>query len=136
MSNSPYAPPQEPSFQSTGQVSREDLRRVAGYQRLVIFALLVSIAFNIATFFLGGQSTAIQLVILVVALGVAIFSMVSIFLLAKELVGTGIAILCAFLMLIPCVSLITLLVLNQKASTFLQSNGVKVGFFGTSPANI
>ncbi len=60
----------------------------------------------------------------------------SIYLLAAELINAGIGVLCAILMFVPCISLIVLLVINQKATAFLQSNGIRVGFLGTSPDNI
>jgi hypothetical protein len=39
-------------------------------------------------------------------------------------------------MIVPCISLITLLVVNQKATTYLQQHGVKVGLLGASPNSI
>jgi len=39
-------------------------------------------------------------------------------------------------MIVPCISLIVLLVINQKATSYLQQNGVRVGFFGANPNSI
>jgi uncharacterized protein YfaT (DUF1175 family) len=36
----------------------------------------------------------------------------------------------------PCINYIFVLVLSQKATSFLQANGVKVGFFGADPSKI
>jgi hypothetical protein len=62
--------------------------------------------------------------------------MVAIYLLANELYNVGIGVLCAILMIVPCISLITLLVVNGKATAYLQQHGIKVGFMGTNPNQI
>ena len=36
----------------------------------------------------------------------------------------------------PCINYIFVLVLSQKATNFLQANGVKVGFFGADPSKL
>ncbi len=135
MSDSPYQSPQSPNSE-TEDSKRELLRRVAKNQRMVIFALLANIGANVVSFMTLGQDAPIRLAVMGVSLLVVIFAMYAIFSLANELSGAGIGILCAILMLIPCVSLICLLVVNQKATALLQSNGVRVGFLGTDPSTI
>ena len=135
MSDSPYKPPQSTSYGSTDP-AREALRRVAKYQRFVIFALLANILANIVSVATLGQDLPIRLVVMALSLGVAVFAMVSIFLLAKEVINTGVGVLCAILMIVPCISLIVLLVVNQKATSFLQNNGVRVGFLGANPDSV
>lgn len=39
-------------------------------------------------------------------------------------------------MFFPCINLLTLLAINSKAKTFLETRGVKVGFLGPSPDEI
>ena len=56
--------------------------------------------------------------------------------LAKEFLSTGAAVACAILMIIPFAGLITLLVINQKATKYLQGRGVRVGLLGANPNNI
>jgi hypothetical protein len=117
------------------------MRSVARYQRLVIYALLANIGLNIVSFAaqgaMGGQgSIIVSLVILAAALGVIAFSITSMFLLANTLHNPAIGVVCAILMIIPCIALITLLVINQQATTFLTSRGVKVGFMGVDPNSI
>lgn len=46
------------------------------------------------------------------------------------------AVLTALLVLIPCISLITLLVASQVIQSRLKSAGLHVGFFGVSPADL
>lgn len=139
MSDSPYKPPEAASYAPQATVNegmREHLRDVARYQRWVMFALLANIAANIAVFALGGLPWPVQVGVLVVALGVVGFAIASVFLLTNEISGVGLAVLCSILMFVPCVSLITLLIINQKATSLLQSNGVKVGFLGVDPNSI
>jgi hypothetical protein len=140
MSN-PYQAPQFPDNmapQAAGAgVDREKLRRVARYQQWVLYSLLANIAFNVGAMGLRGQgNSAIAIGIFAAALIIIVLTMVSIALLASELYNVGIAVLCAILMIVPCVSLITLLIVNGKATTFLQQHGIKVGFMGTNPDTI
>jgi hypothetical protein len=137
MSN-PY---QSPQLASPGSYSpntdRDKLRRVARYQQFVIYALLANIVLNVTSMAIRGQqSAAVAIVVLLVALVVVACSMVAMFLLANELMGVVPGVLCALLMVVPCISLITLLVVNQKATSFLQERGVKVGFMGANPNTI
>ncbi|MFO1092210.1 MAG: hypothetical protein U0992_02710 [Planctomycetaceae bacterium] len=69
-------------------------------------------------------------------LGVIAIAVASVFFLTRELHGVGRAVVCAVLMFVPCVSLITLLIVNQGATKFLQGHGVQVGFFGVDPSRI
>ena len=135
MNDSPYEPPQSTGYQNVDS-GREPIRRVAKFQRYVIFALLANILANIITFATRGQDLPARLVVIALYAGVAVFAMVAIFLLAKEVFNTGVGVLCAILMIVPFISLIVLLVINQKATSYLQSNGVRVGFLGTNPNSI
>ena len=101
MSDSPYQSPQTSSW-GTPDPGREPLRRVAKYQRFVIFALLANILANIVSFATVGQEMPIRLVVMVLSLGIAVFAMVSVFLLAREVINTGVGVLCAILMIVPC----------------------------------
>jgi hypothetical protein len=58
---------------------------------------------------------------------------VAVFLLANEVYNAIVATLCAILMIVPCISLLTLLVVNGKATAYLQQNGIRVGFMGANP---
>lgn len=82
------------------------------------------------------QNLALTLVLAVAGLAVAGFAILAMYLLADELYSTVVAVICALLMLVPCISLIVMVIVNQKATMFLQSRGVKVGFLGTSPDKI
>jgi putative effector of murein hydrolase LrgA (UPF0299 family) len=72
----------------------------------------------------------------IVFLPVGLFSMAAVFLLAKQLLHVVIAVICTLLMVVPCISLLVLLVVNGRATKFLQQHGVKVGFMGANPHTI
>ena len=139
MSDSPYKSPQSDSFPRqpiSGGGDREKLRNIAKYQRWVIYALLANIAGNILAFGTMGQGMGVRAVVGVAVLAIAVFAIVAIFLLAKEVSNVGIGVLCGVLMCVPCISLITLLIVNQMATSYLQRHGIKVGFLGVDPDSI
>jgi hypothetical protein len=137
MSN-PYESPQfaEPTAVPGGAGDRARLRRVARYQKWVLYALLANIIYNIVAYATQGQGLLVSLAVLVGAIAVIAFAMTAVFLLANELYSPAIGIVCAIVMIIPCISLITLLVINGKATEYLQQNGIKVGFMGVNPNTI
>lgn len=53
-----------------------------------------------------------------------------------ELLGAGTPILWAIAMFLPCINIITLLVLSSKAQTWCRQYGIKVGFLGPTPESI
>jgi hypothetical protein len=140
MSN-PYQAPQTPIGMGESPFStepRERLRLIARYQRWVILALVVNIGLNIGYGLAGrslGPGPALVLGALA-TLGVIACTMAAVFLLANKVYNTVAAVFCALLMLVPCVSLLVLLVINQKATTILQQHGIKVGFFGASESSV
>ena len=137
MSENPFQSPMSDSYRPGD--GRHDLREIARYQRWVIIALLINIVLNVVALFLGQAIQAnpfIQIAFAGIAIAGVLFGVVAIFLLAQKMMGTGMAVLCAILMCVPCVSLIMLLVVNQKATSTLQRAGVKVGFLGANEQNI
>ena len=143
MSN-PYQAPQpfapvNPSM--PGGAEREKMRSVARYQRLVMYALLANIGLNVLSLGLRGSvrgeaGLGVALAILAAALAIAAFSVTAMFLLANTLHNPVVGVICAVLMFVPCISLITLLIVNGQATSFLSSRGVKVGFMGVDPNTI
>lgn len=138
MSQNPYSPPQSagqylPSDQNQAGPPREFLREVATYQRFVLFSLLANIVINPVLMLGGGLDFFVILALLAMALIIIVLTMVSMFLLTNRIFNVGVAIVCAILMLIPCISLITMLIVNQKATTILQASGIKVGLLGANP---
>lgn len=119
---------------------RNQLRRVAVYQRCVLVALLVNVVF--AAFDVASGSDLISIpsnylpAIRIARFPVCIFMTVCAVLLAKQFWHIVIAILCGVMMWVPFASLVVLIVLNQKATRFLQQWGIKVGLLGANPGRI
>jgi hypothetical protein len=114
----------------------EKLRSVAQGQRLVMIALLVNIVGNVVYQALYTSGGTMGYISIAVPLCTGLFAMYAVFQLAKLISSTVAAVLCAILMLVPFVSIIGLVIINQKAMFFLKRYGVKVGFFGANPASI
>ena len=104
--------------------SREDLLKVAKYQKGILVCILVYILAVAGQFALPPQiRPLVGLGVLVVGLIAAIFTI----LLAMKTHGTGLGIILGVLCLVPILGLLILLLVNQKATTVLQLNGIKVG---------
>jgi cobalamin biosynthesis protein CobD/CbiB len=132
MSN-PYESPQTEDFSPPENAAKAQLVRVARYQRYVLFALLANVCINIFAFATVQQGELLALLAGVATLVVVVFAITSIFLLAKELYNVATGVVCAIFMLAPCISLLVLLIVNQKATSYLQAHGVEVGFMGVNP---
>jgi len=137
MSN-PYESPQFASVVADPQEDRQKLRRVAKYQQWVLYALLANIAINVLIMAnaIAGRSAILATIGTLVGLLGVVAGMVAIYLLAAEIYNVGIGVLCAVLTLLPCISLIALLIVNGKATTYLQQRGIKVGLMGANPDTI
>ncbi len=103
------------------------VEELAAGQRMVIFAILI----NISSIVLA------QAVHQYFGLGVAVLGAVlAVVGVLKMATGLGLSpvvkILVVILMFVPCISLLTLLILNQKATTILKEAGYKVGLLGAS----
>jgi hypothetical protein len=76
-------------------------------------------------------------ILLYIASGVlSIAGTVFVFMLAMKVYSTGLGIVLGLLTLIPCVGLIVLLIVNGKATSVLQANGISVGLLGADPSTI
>jgi uncharacterized protein involved in cysteine biosynthesis len=120
-------------------VPHEKLREVAKYQRWVILSLLLNIAAMILFFVLGpriDQLPSGNIILRSVMLANVAFQVASIVMLARQFSNVFVAFLVALAMFVPLVSLLVLLIYSQKATAFLQKNGIRVGFFGVSPNSI
>lgn len=128
MEENPY---QSPSIEAkvVGVVSgqRVDLRRVAVYQKGILFCILFYF-FAVAGQFLLPESLQLLVVLSVVVIGLT--GAVFVFMLATKIYGTGQGVLLGILTFIPCIGLIALVVVNGKATKILQHNDIKVGLLG------
>ena len=126
---------------------KAELKKVATLQKYLVMSILIFILSYlglIASFAMqatqagppgappnmGGGTVAIVLVLLLVVMVASLGSWVLSVLLANRLYGSGGAILVFFSQFVPCVNLITLLVVNSKATNLLRDKGYTVGFLG------
>jgi hypothetical protein len=121
-----------------------ELRKIATSQKSLVMSILVFILSYIgliaATVAMqprgggppqpGGALTGIVVVLALFVLVASLASWVLSVMLASKLYGTGGAVLVLLLQFIPCVNLITLLVVNNKATNLLRDKGHTVGFLG------
>jgi hypothetical protein len=138
MSESPYRAPQVDVCQAVLDPGsdREKLRKVAGRQRAMLFAILANIATTVLVVGFSMQAPAVAMLISLTQIAVTIYVVVAIFRLAMAVYGIGLAIVLAVFAIIPFVSLLLLLMVNQKATSYLQTHGIKVGFMGVNPNSI
>lgn len=115
------------------RLSRADLREIAGRQRAIIMCILgyfcmIPIQFAIP------EENRLYLALALIPLGLT--ATVFVFMLATKLYGQSTGIVYGVLTLIPCVGLIVLLIINQKATTVLKENGVRVGLLGAKLSDL
>lgn len=72
----------------------------------------------------------------IVVVPVLVTAAVFVFLLATKVYTTATGVILGVLTLIPCIGLIVLLIINGKATSILKANGIHVGLFGASMADI
>jgi ABC-type uncharacterized transport system permease subunit len=103
----------------------DTVREVATAYRFVLIGVLAGLVCNIV---IRGTTGGASTLIAVIALGIAVFTIVWTFRLAKALGRSPW--LYAIGAIIPIVGLIVLVVLSQASQKYLKSQGVEVGFFG------
>src|SRR5882724_8114189 len=113
----PGLPPQPLNY---AQPKRNDLREIATRQRILMFCILGYIAVFVLQFVLPPP---LRIVLGLLALVVVITATVYVFMLAIAVCNTGAGIVLGILTLIPLVGLITLLIVNGKATAILKQNG-------------
>jgi hypothetical protein len=137
MSDNPYQSPQYsgeyPRAAGVLSGSRDDLRKVAKYQKGLIFSILFYLILVMARFFAPAEA---QLAVVLALVAISITATVFVFLLSIKVYGTGKGILLGILTLIPLIGLIVLLTVNGKATATLKQNGIRVGFLGANPSEI
>lgn len=128
MTGNPYQTPQTTS-NVTGVISgtREDLRKVATYQKGILVCILIYLVCVFGQFLLPvGIRPILMLIVLINVLIGAVF----VFLLAIKTYGTGLGVVFGILTIVPLIGLIALLIVNGKATKILKQNGVEVGLLG------
>jgi hypothetical protein len=124
----PYAPPQF-SEQAVGVKSgrREDVKSVAVAQKAIMVCILLQMSTGALQFFVPHEYV---IGFLVFAVLVMLASVVSVMMLAMKVFNIGLGIVYGFGTILPCIGLIVLLIVNQRATRILRDNGHEVGFFG------
>jgi hypothetical protein len=117
-----------------GTGKNEMLYKVALHQRRVLMCFLALLTFNIGQVALAAVAPVAAPLLAIGSLAAMIFGLFAVYRLAKALGYT--AIIYAIAMIIPCVNLLTLLVVISRATKVLKDNGVKVGFLGVDKATI
>ena len=139
MSN-PYQSPQPVEEEAaSGEVDRERLRKIARYQRLVMYSLLgniglIALSVPIQAYVLPSYVAAIAA--LVAMLGINVFTMVALVLLMNAFRYPVVGVLLGITALVPCLAVFILLIINQYATNYLSDRGVKFGFLGANPGSI
>jgi hypothetical protein len=134
MSENPYEPPSvDAQVVGVRSGSRHDLRSVAQYQKGILVCILI---YFIAVLFQVGLPPELRPVLALGVMLLGIVGTVFVFLLAMKVYSTGVGILLGILTLVPCIGLITLLVVNGKATAILKQNGIRVGLLGANLSEI
>jgi hypothetical protein len=141
----PYQAPNTfvPSGRAVGVNSGnvEDLKKVAQYQKGIMYCILANITLFIVNIaagqaLSGGAAMMAGLVILGIYVLIAVAQLVCIVLLATQVYNLALGIVFGVLSFVPCLGLILLLVVNQKATSVLQQNGIKVGLMGADMSQL
>jgi len=109
------------------QLTRQDLYNVAIYQKVILWCILAYFIAVIAQF---AVPPAARLLLGLVFVTVAVLATVFVFMLALKVYSVAMGIVLGILTLIPCIGLITLLIINQKATGLLKERGYRVGIMG------
>lgn len=138
---SPYRPPAEVSDDWDGGYSSDAdyLLDVATRQRhvaLVVLAYLGLVGALIATNAAGLLHSAIAVTFGVAAVAILVCGAITVYRLAAIFRGKVIAVIYVVGAMVPCLGLLLLFSVSQKATAALQSHGIKVGLLGANPASI
>jgi len=129
------------------KLPRDDVVQIAGAQKMLLWAILTSIAVNLFSIavnvgFSGpnapDQATAaiLGMVILAAALGVLALQIVSVVRLCLALKEGWATVLYVIFQFAPCINLILLLFLNGRATKRLQDSGIRVGLMGANSRDV
>ncbi len=113
--------------------TREDLKSVAMLQKAILLCILVNLGSMVGNYFVPEEYNLPVLGLFGVA---TLASTVFVFLLAAKLYGAASGIMMGLMTFVPCMGLIVLLIVNGKATSVLQANGLKVGLLGADPSKV
>lgn len=105
------------------------MKAVATYQTGILICILVYFALLACQFAVPQEA---RIILGVVFLLDAMASTVFVFLPSMKVYNVGLGVLMGILAMIPCLGLIVLLMVNNKATNILKANGHKVGLLGAN----
>jgi hypothetical protein len=108
---------------------REDLRSVALYQKGVIVCILLNILVVLGHFFL---SEVLGSLLLLGMFATGIVGLMFVVLLSLKVYHPVVGILFGIVTLWPCIGLLALLAIDNRATKVLKKNGYRVGLLGAS----
>jgi predicted RNA-binding Zn-ribbon protein involved in translation (DUF1610 family) len=114
------------------------LQSIASSQKKLLICILLQILTYSLLLVLSGMmrrspDPALSLVVLcdaAVLLAAGVGGIIYTFLLSTKIYNTGLGIVLALLTIVPCLGLLILLMVNQRATAILQENGYRVGLLG------
>ena len=115
------------------RLPRETLRGIAGNQKVIIAFIAIYLGLVVVQFAIPPET---RIFLAIVAVPMFLIDAVLVFLLATKVYTTPVVVILGILTLVPCVGLIVLLIINGKATSILKANGIHVGLFGASMADI
>lgn len=124
----------------SGFVSQDDLRRIAQYQRGIRFNLLIHllcyILIPLVAVALGSDGLGFVSIAMLGIFVSGFAGTVFVFLLVNKVYGIGGAIALVLGSFFPCLGLFFFFIIDQKAASILERNGIKVGLFGAEYTDI
>ena len=128
MSDNPFQSPLADSV-AVGVLSgrREDLRKVAVYQKGIQFCILIYVIAIFSQFLVPPE---VRILPLLGGLLAGIAGLVFVILLSMQVYHPVVGVLFGVLTLVPCLGLLVLLLINERATSLLKRNGFRVGLMG------
>jgi len=123
----PYAPPASQTLAAAGDRNDPRILKVKSGQKMILWAIVLNfVAYGVAMAGVGG--VALALLVNLVALVISIWGLIR---LSSGLGYSVLAIIFLVMaMFVPLVNLITLLIVNSKATNALRAAGYSVGLMG------
>lgn len=119
------------------EFNRDSIRSIAVAQKLILLGILVNIGLFAISVLGQGSIPALQVLALPVYLCAIGLQLYGCFRLARGLGwNVAITVVCLILMFVPIIGLLTLLILNQKATTALRAAGLHVGLLGVRTSEL
>jgi len=114
-------------------ISREDLTAIAKYQKGILLSILAQLALFVVSFVLPEN---LRMFVSFLFIPIGLLSAVLVLMLAIKLYNPVVGVILGLLTMIPCLGLVVLLIINSRATSTLQLNGIKVGLLGANMSDL